>query len=127
MAKESDKDKPLPEYGEVRDEEQLDWPKLVAYLRENKVAGSDQPLKVLQFRGGHSNLTYLLRFGDHHEWAVRRPPVGPLPPSAHDMAREHRVLSRGWEKFQPAPRALRPCEDPTIIRAPRFGMHSGKG
>ena len=127
MAEEIDKDQPLPEYGEVRDEEQLDWPKLVTYLRENKVAGSDQPLKVLQFRGGHSNLTYLLRFGDHHEWVVRRPPFGPLPPSAHDMAREYRVLSRTWEKFQQAPRAILLCEDPSIIGAPFFVMQRRKG
>ena len=82
-----DINQPLPEYGEVRDEEQLDWPGLVAYLREHQVAHADQPLEVLQFHGGHSNLTYLLRFGAH-EWVVRRPPFGPLPPSAHDMARE---------------------------------------
>src|SRR5260370_17696505 len=86
MAEElDDKDQPLPEYGEVRDEEQLDWPKLVAYLREHDVAHAGEPLEVLQFHGGHSNLTYLLRFGAP-EWVVPRPPVGPLPPSAHDMA-----------------------------------------
>src|ERR1700738_4736421 len=111
MSEEIDKDQPLPEYGEVRDEEQLDWPKLVAYLRENKVAGSDQPLKVLQFRGGHSNLTYLLRFGDRHEWVVRRPPFGPLPPSAHDMAREHRVLSRLWGGFAAGAPPIGLCEE----------------
>ena len=87
---EIDHDQPLPEFGEVREEEQLDWPRLVAYLQEHKVAGTDQPLEVKQFYGGHSNLTYLLRFGDQHEWVVRRPPFGPLPAGGHDMAREFR-------------------------------------
>ena len=66
-----------PEFGEVRDEEQLDWAKLAGYLRE-QLPDADRPLTVKQFRGGHSNLTYLLRFGDR-EWVMRRPPFGPLP------------------------------------------------
>jgi hypothetical protein len=64
---EIDKDQPLPEFSDVRDEEQLDWPKLVAYLRAHEVTGAEQPLEVKQFHGGHSNLTYLLRFGNEHE------------------------------------------------------------
>ena len=87
-----------PEYGEVREEEQLDWAKLAAYLRD-KLPGADAPLEVKQFRGGHSNLTYLLRFGEQ-EWVMRRPPFGPLPVGGHDMGREYRVLSRLWEAFQ---------------------------
>ncbi|MBF6561017.1 MAG: phosphotransferase family protein [Candidatus Binataceae bacterium] len=118
---------PQPEYGEVRDEEQLDWPKLVAYLREHHTPGADHgPLEVKQFRGGHSNLTYLLRFGDQ-EWVVRRPPFGPLPPSAHDMGREHRVLSRIWAAYPPAPRAIVMCDDPSIIGAPFFVMERRSG
>src|SRR5215831_1152229 len=106
------------EYGEVREEEQLDWPKLHAYLREHGVPGADGAMEVKQFRGGSSNLTYLLRFTDGHQWVARRPPFGPLPPSAHDMAREYRVLSRLWEAFEAAPRAILMCEDPAIIGAP---------
>ena len=122
-----DKDQPLPEYGEVRDEEQLDWPKLVAYLRANEVPGADQPLEVKQFHGGHSNLTYLLRFGDNQEWVVRRPPFGPLPVGGHDMAREYRVLSRLWESFPEAPRAILFSDDPAIIGAPFFVMERRRG
>jgi aminoglycoside phosphotransferase (APT) family kinase protein len=118
---------PQPEYGEVRAEEQLDWPKLVGYLREHQTPGADHgPLEVMQFRGGHSNLTYLLRFGDQ-EWVVRRPPFGPLPPSAHDMGREHRVLSRIWAAYPPAPRAIVMCDDPSIIGAPFFVMERRSG
>jgi aminoglycoside phosphotransferase (APT) family kinase protein len=111
----------LPEFSEVREEENLDWPRLHAYLREQKLHGAENPMEVLQFRGGHSNLTYLLRFGSR-EWVMRRPPFGPVAPSAHDMAREFRVLSRLWQAFQPAPRALVLCEDPAIVGAPFFVM-----
>jgi aminoglycoside phosphotransferase (APT) family kinase protein len=122
-----DKDLPPVEYGDVREEEQLDWPKLVAYLRANDVPGADRPLEVKQFRGGHSNLTYLLRFGAAQEWVVRRPPFGPLPVGGHDMAREYRVLSRLWESFAEAPRAIAFSDDPTIIGAPFFVMERREG
>src|ERR1700674_1212248 len=63
------------EYGEVRSEEQLDWPKLQGYLREHEVPGASCAMEVKQFRGGSSNLTYLLRFADGHQWVVRRAPA----------------------------------------------------
>lgn len=113
------------EYGEVRDEEQLDWRKLADYLR-HILPGADAPMEVKQFRGGSSNLTYLLRFGEQ-EWVVRRPPFGPLPAGGHDMAREYRVLSRVWQAFKPAPRAMVFCEDPSIIGAPFFVMERRVG
>jgi aminoglycoside phosphotransferase (APT) family kinase protein len=122
-----DKDQPLPEFGDVRDEDQLDWSKLIVYLRERNVAGADKPLEVKQFRGGHSNLTYLLRFGAAEEWVVRRPPFGTLEPGGHDMAREYRVLSRLWEGYAQAPRAILFCEDPSIIGAPFFVMQRRSG
>jgi aminoglycoside phosphotransferase (APT) family kinase protein len=122
-----DFDQPLPEFNEVRDEEQLDWSKLTAYLRAHDVPGADQPLAIKQFSGGHSNLTYLLRFGDSQEWVVRRPPFGPLPPGGHDMAREYRVLSRLWEGFDRAPRAILFSDDASIIGAPFFVMERKSG
>ncbi|MGH7836590.1 MAG: phosphotransferase family protein [Candidatus Binataceae bacterium] len=122
-----DPNQPLPEFGDVRDEEQLDWRGLAAYLSAHQTPGADQPLAVKQFRGGHSNLTYLLRFGDDHEWVVRRPPFGPLPPGGHDMAREYRVLSRLWESFAQAPRAILFCDDAAILGAPFFVMQRKAG
>ena len=115
----------VPEFGDVRDEEQLDWSKLAAYLRD-KIPGADAPLTVKQFRGGSSNLTYLLRFGDR-EWVMRRPPFGPLPVGGHDMAREFRVLSRVWEAFPPAPRAMLFSDDVSIVGAPFFVMERRNG
>jgi aminoglycoside phosphotransferase (APT) family kinase protein len=113
------------EYGAVRDEEQLDWTALAAYLR-GRIPGADAPMRVMQFRGGSSNLTYLLAFGQR-QWVVRRPPFGPLPVGGHDMAREFRVLSRLWQAFNPAPRAWLFCADSSIIGAPFFVMERRRG
>lgn len=113
------------EYGAVRDEEQLDWQALAAYLR-GRIPNADAPMRVMQFRGGSSNLTYLLDFGEL-QWVVRRPPFGPLPVGGHDMAREYRVLSRLWKVFPAAPRAWLYCDDASIIGAPFFVMERRSG
>jgi aminoglycoside phosphotransferase (APT) family kinase protein len=115
----------VPEFGDVRAEEELDWNKLANYLRD-KIPGVDAPMTVQQFRGGSSNLTYLLRFGAQ-EWVMRRPPFGPLPVGGHDMGREYRVLSRLWEVFKPAPRGMLYSDDTSIIGAPFFVMERRNG
>jgi len=97
----------------VRQSEQLDWDALAEYVREN-LLHSDSPMTVEQFPGGHSNLTYLLRFGDQ-EFVMRRPPFGPVPPKAHDMAREYRILAAVNPVFNLAPKPLLLCEDTSVI------------
>lgn len=114
-----------PEVTEVRSEADFDRRRLAGYLT-GKLLGADGPMEVREFRGGHSNLTYLLRFGTL-EWVMRRPPRGPLPPAAHDMRREFRVLSRLWEAFGPAPRAWLFCDDPAVIGAPFYVMERRRG
>jgi aminoglycoside phosphotransferase (APT) family kinase protein len=111
---------------EVRPDERFDEARLAAWLK-GKLPGSDLPLTVRQFGGGHANLTYLLRFGDDVEYVLRRPPLGPVPPGAHDMEREHRVLSRLWRAFPLAPRAHLFCDDPEVIGAPFFVMERRHG
>ncbi len=101
---------------EERSEERLERTRLEAYLR-GRLEGAEGPLSVRQFGGGQANLTYLLTFGGN-EFVLRRPPLGPLPPGAHDMAREYRVLSRLYRAYALAPRALHLCEDPGVIGAP---------
>ena len=100
---------------EQRSDEELDMTRLEPYLREH-LGGADGLLSVGQFHGGKANLTYLLRFGER-EFVLRRPPLGPIPPGAHDMRREHRVLSRLYRQFSLAPRSLLLCEDDSIIGA----------
>ena len=100
----------------VRAGEEMDWDGLVAYLRPH-IEDLPEAVEVRQFPGGHANLTYLLSAGDA-EWVVRRPPLGPLPKNAHDMAREYRVLSRLNAAYDRAPRAYHLCEDVDVIGAP---------
>jgi aminoglycoside phosphotransferase (APT) family kinase protein len=115
----------LADAAKVRPGEDLDWPKVAAYLRA-RLPGLDGEFDVLQFPNGSANLTYLLRFGGQ-PLVLRRPPFGRLAPGAHDMAREYRVLSRLWRAFPPAPKALLLCEDHSVIGATFFVMEFRSG
>ncbi|HET8797172.1 MAG TPA: phosphotransferase family protein, partial [Thermoanaerobaculia bacterium] len=108
----------------VRASEQLDWEKLAEYLRRE--LGVDGAMGVEQFPGGHSNLTYALRFGDR-ELVLRRPPFGPVPPRAHDMARECRVLSAVYPHFPLAPKPYLLCEDASVIGSVFYVMERRRG
>jgi aminoglycoside phosphotransferase (APT) family kinase protein len=116
----------------VRATEQLDWSRLTAYLCEHlaacEIAGLDlsREMEVAQFPGGHSNLTYLVRFGDV-ELVLRRPPFGPVPPTAHDMAREYRWLAAVHPVFPRAPRAHVLCDDPSVIGSIFYVMERRRG
>lgn len=110
---------------EVRPDEQFDEAKLAEYLR-GKLPGSENQLTVRQFGGGAANLTYLLDFGSH-EYVLRRPPLGPVAKSAHDMGREYTVLSVLHQAFAYAPRAFLYCDDPTLIGADFFVMARREG
>jgi aminoglycoside phosphotransferase (APT) family kinase protein len=105
-----------PETAPVRPGEELDWVALEAYLRRHIPELADHPeqLTVLQFPNGSANLTYLLRFGSL-ELVMRRPPFGVIAPGAHDMKREHKVLSKLWKVFSPAPRAYLFCDDHDVV------------
>jgi aminoglycoside phosphotransferase (APT) family kinase protein len=117
---------------DVRPGEQLDWPRLVAWLRARlpscHIPGLDASLEpeVAQFPGGHSNLTYLVRFGDI-DIVVRRPPFGPVPPTAHDMAREFRWLSAMHSVFPLAPQPYLLCEDTDVIGCVFYAMERRHG
>src|SRR5580700_11872127 len=102
-----------------RPDERLDMGRLEPYLRAH-LPGAEGVLSIAQFHGGKANLTYLLRFGAgerSREFVLRRPPLGPIPPGAHDMRREHRVLSALSQRYPLAPRSLLLCEDDSIIGA----------
>src|ERR1700689_1297453 len=88
-----------------RPDERLDTSRLEPYLRRH-LPGADGSLSVAQFHGGKANLTYLLPLGDGkppRKCVLRGPPLGPIPPGAHDMRREHRVLSALSRRFKLAP------------------------
>lgn len=109
----------------VRPDEHFDEAHLAHYLHD-KLDGANAPLTVEQFGGGAANLTYLLDYGTH-EYVLRRPPLGPVAPSAHDMAREYRVLSVLYQAFSLAPRAFVFCDDASVIGAPFFVMERKHG
>ncbi|HEY4589804.1 MAG TPA: phosphotransferase family protein [Thermoanaerobaculia bacterium] len=109
----------------VRPGEEIDAAALAVWLK-SRLPGVEGPIAVEQFPGGHSNLTYLLRFGDD-ELVLRRPPFGSKVRTAHDMGREHRVLSRLYAVYPKAPRALLHCDDPEVIGAPFYIMERVRG
>ncbi|MFL6237507.1 MAG: phosphotransferase family protein [Thermoanaerobaculia bacterium] len=109
----------------VRPGEEIDAAALAAWLK-GKLLGIEGPVTVEQFPGGHSNLTYLLRFGNS-ELVLRRPPFGSRVKTAHDMGREYRVLSRLYAVYPKAPRALLHCDDPEVIGAPFYIMERVRG
>lgn len=109
----------------VRPDERFDEAAVADYLAGH-LPGSDQPLRVRQFGGGAANLTYELDYGEH-VYVLRRPPLGPVAPKSHDMAREHAVLSRIYEVYEPAPRSFLLCEDESLIGAPFFVMERRYG
>jgi aminoglycoside phosphotransferase (APT) family kinase protein len=74
---------------------------------------------------GHSNVTYLVTRGDA-EFVLRRPPRGPLPPSAHDVLREARVL-RALEGRARVPKVLGVCDDTAVIGSPFYLMEKVEG
>ena len=100
----------------VRSGDELDWAALEAHLRAHLELPVDE-MRVRQFSAGHANLTYLLEFGDR-PLVFRRPPRGTLAPGAHDMAREHKVLSQLWQAYPRAPRSAYSCDDDSIVGAP---------
>ena len=109
----------------VREGEELDAAKLLAYLSE-RIPGVTGSLIVEQFPAGFSNLTYLLRLGEL-ELVLRRPPVGAKIKTAHDMSREYRILSHLFPVYPKVPRPLLYCEDESVIGAPFYVMERVAG
>jgi aminoglycoside phosphotransferase (APT) family kinase protein len=95
--------------------DKLDWDSLQQHLRA-ALELPDQPVTVRQFTSGRANLTFLLDFGGCR-LVVRRPPRGTIAPGAHDMKREHRVLSRLNAVYPRAPVAVHYCADTSVIGA----------
>ena len=108
----------------MREGEELDAAKLATFLET--AASIRGPIEILQFPGGHSNLTYLVKTRDR-ELVLRRPPFGNRVKSAHDMGREFRILSKLWPVYSPAPRPVAYSEDPSVLGAPFYVMERVRG
>jgi aminoglycoside phosphotransferase (APT) family kinase protein len=88
-------------------------------------AGS-RPLHAELIAGGRSNLTYAVSDGQR-SWVLRRPPLGHVVETAHDMSREHRVMSALATTDVPVPRVFASCDDPAVIGAPFYVMERVNG
>ena len=115
---------PLDDAQPVRDEERLDLARLGPFLRE--ALGPGEPLEILQFRKGHSNLTYLVRAGAR-EAVLRRAPFGASVKSAHDMRREYTLLSALQGLYPKAPRPIAFCDDESLLGARFYLMERVRG
>ena len=110
----------------VREGEGFDLAAVERYLRERVEGIPEGELEVRQFPSGASNLTYLLKIGDW-EGVLRRPPLGPVPPKAHDMGRESRILRKLHAAYPLAPKPYFFCENESVIGAPFFVMELREG
>ncbi|QBI54620.1 phosphotransferase family protein [Streptomonospora litoralis] len=104
----------------------LDLPRLGAYLQAQRPGMLSGALTGDVIAGGRSNLTYRVTDG-HGRWVVRRPPLGHVLPTAHDMGREHRVVSALADTAVPVPETVLLCEDGDVIGAPFYVMEYVEG
>ncbi|MBO8193124.1 phosphotransferase family protein [Streptomyces oryzae] len=104
----------------------LDLARLAAHLERESPGLIRGPLSAEVVQGGRSNLTYRVTDGAGR-WVVRRPPLGHVLATAHDMAREHRVISALRDTAVPVPGTVLLCEDPEVIGAPFYVMEHVDG
>ena len=89
--------------------------------------GITPPLAYARIGQGRSNLTFEVVDAQSRRWILRRPPLGHLLASAHDVRREHHVLSRLSGSGVPAPMALALCDDPAAADVPLLLMEHVDG
>lgn len=99
----------------------LDLDRLRAFLETECPGLVTGALSAEVIPGGKSNITYRVSDGVGR-WVVRRPPLGHVLATAHDMVREHRVISALSPTSVPVPATLALCADPTVIGAPFYVM-----
>jgi len=90
------------------------------------VPGGAGPLRFTLIGGGRSNVTYRVD-GPSGTWVLRRPPLGHVLPTAHDMVREHRVLTALAGTNVPVAKPIALCEDPSVNDAPFYVMQHVDG
>ncbi|MEU9667777.1 phosphotransferase family protein [Streptomyces bobili] len=104
----------------------LDLDRLRALLDRERPGLVDGPLSGRLIEGGRSNLTYAVTDGGSR-WVVRRPPLGHVLATAHDMRREHRVIDALYPTSVPVPRPVLLCEDDEVLGAPFYVMEFVEG
>jgi aminoglycoside phosphotransferase (APT) family kinase protein len=98
----------------------LDFERLSAWLA-SEVPGAGSQLSAQLIMGGRSNFTYEVSDGVN-SWILRRPPIGQVLATAHDMAREYRVMLALQDTDVPVPKMYAFCADSDVIGAPFYLM-----
>jgi aminoglycoside phosphotransferase (APT) family kinase protein len=101
--------------------EGLDLEKVGPWLEAN-VDGAVGPFTATLIAGGRSNLTFTVTGGDGRRFVLRRPPLGHVLASAHDMGREHKIIAAVGKTSVPVPPALGLCTDEEVNGAPFYVM-----
>ncbi len=104
----------------------VDLDRLRPWFAAHIEGAGDAPLHASLISGGRSNLTYAIGDGTR-EWVLRRPPLGHVLPTAHDMKREYTVLAALRDTDVPVPRTLAFCGDESVNDAPFYVMEKVEG
>ncbi len=104
----------------------IDLARLTPWLTE-RLPELQPPLRFTRVGEGQSNLTFRVDDAAGHTMVLRRPPLGEILASAHDMEREHRILSGLASAGARVPRTLAYCDDPAVTGAPFYVMEHVDG
>jgi len=115
----------MPELTPVRDHHRFDEGALAAYMTEH-MDGDFTNLEVLQFEGGQSNPTFLIRAGGD-SFVMRKKPPGTLLKSAHAVDREYRIMTALRDTGVPVPKTYALCEDESILGTAFYVMENVEG
>ncbi len=99
----------------------IDSEPVTAWLDEN-IEEIEGPYDFSLIEGGRSNLTYMVTDRHGRRFVLRRPPLGHVLATAHDMAREHKIISAVGTTDVPVPRTLGLCSDDAVNQAPFYVM-----
>ena len=99
----------------------IDVARVSSWLDAN-IAGASSPYQFALIAGGRSNLTYTVTDSSGVRYVLRRPPLAQVLATAHDMAREHRIISAVGRTEVPVPKALGLCVDADVNEAPFYVM-----
>lgn len=117
--------------GDLRDQTEAAHPgvdrhRVTAWFEAN-VPAVEPPLTFELIAGGRSNLTYRVTDAGDRRWVLRRPPLGNVLATAHDMGREHRIISALAGSEVPVPAAVGFCDDLAVNDAPFYVMDLVEG
>ncbi len=99
----------------------IDRDRVSAWLAEN-IDGAVAPFEFVLIAGGRSNLTFTVTDANDRRFVLRRPPTGAVLATAHDMAREHRIIAAVGTTDVPVPPALGLCVDDSVNGVPFYVM-----